>query len=364
VPWTDQHLSRRAVALPAAVLSLPLLVVLAPLVLPIAALVDLVTAPRRWPTIRLYGGATTYAALETAGLVASAALWLATGFGRGIDRPWSRRAHHRLQVWWAGRLRAVGRRWLGIRIEVEGDDLLSPGPLVALPRHASIVDALVPAWLFGVDHDLRLRYVLKDELLWVPCLDVVGNRLPNHFLDRDGGPAQLAPLRELGTGLTADEVVIVFPEGTFPTPERRETVRARLARRDPELGEIAGRLAHLLPPRPGGALTLLEASDDVGADVVLIAHVGLEVFTPVTAVWRRVPLREPVRLKVWRFRRADLPGDLAGRRRWLLERWEELDRWVDDVWTTRGAPRRATIAPDDAGDRRRTSRRPPGGGPS
>ena len=31
---------------------------------------------------------------------------------------------------------------------------------------------------------MRPRYVLKDDLLIDPCLDIVGNRLPNHFLDR------------------------------------------------------------------------------------------------------------------------------------------------------------------------------------
>jgi len=38
--------------------------------------------------------------------------------------------------------------------------------------------------------------VLKRELLADPCLDIVGNRLPNHFLDRhatDSGP-ELAAL--------------------------------------------------------------------------------------------------------------------------------------------------------------------------
>ena len=34
-------------------------------------------------------------------------------------------------------------------------------------------------------YHLRLRYVLKRELLWDPCLDIVGQRVPNIFVDRD-----------------------------------------------------------------------------------------------------------------------------------------------------------------------------------
>ncbi|HSL59361.1 MAG TPA: lysophospholipid acyltransferase family protein [Acidimicrobiales bacterium] len=338
VPSTSRHLRRRAVALPAAVLSLPILVVLAPLAVPLAALVDLVLARRRWPSLRIYGGAVNYGALETAGLLASGGLWLATGFGLWIDRPWSRRAHHRLQVWWAGQLRATGERWAGIRLEIEGDELMEPGPLLVLPRHASVVDALLPSWMCGVDHDLRLRYVLKDELLWVPCLDVVGNRLPNHFIDRDGGAGEIDAIRHLGTGLGDDEVVIIFPEGTFPTPALRRKLPERLARRDPELAELAAGLRHLLPPRPGGTLALLDATDDVGADVVLIAHVGLEVLTPVTAIWRRIPLCRPVQVKVWRIPRHEIPVGLAERRRWLLATWQVLDDWVDAATRARATP--------------------------
>ena len=64
------------------------------------------------------------------------------------------------------------------------------------------------------------RYVLKRELLADPCLDVVGQRLPNHFLDRqatDSTPELLA-LEELVTGIDESTVGIIFPEGTRVEP--------------------------------------------------------------------------------------------------------------------------------------------------
>ena len=53
-----------------------------------------------------------------------------------------------------------------------------------LCRHASLADSLVSAWVITSVAGMNPRYVLKRELLVDPCLDIVGNRLPNHFLDR------------------------------------------------------------------------------------------------------------------------------------------------------------------------------------
>ena len=43
---------------------------------------------------------------------------------------------------------------------------------------------------YAIPHQVRLRYVLKRELLLDPCLDIVGNRLPNCFVARSGADAQ------------------------------------------------------------------------------------------------------------------------------------------------------------------------------
>lgn len=54
------------------------------------------------------------------------------------------------------------------QLEVEGVNALQPGPLVVLMRHASLADTLLPAVVIA-SHGIRLRYVLKRELLWDPC---------------------------------------------------------------------------------------------------------------------------------------------------------------------------------------------------
>ena len=56
--------------------------------------------------------------------------------------------------------------------------------MVALCRHASIADALVVGWVLSARAHLKPRFVLKKELSFDPCLDVVGRRVPNYFVDR------------------------------------------------------------------------------------------------------------------------------------------------------------------------------------
>ena len=79
------------------------------------------------------------------------------------------------------------QRIFGITIEVEGTDELRDGPIIVFLRHSSVADTLLPAVFIANPNGLKLRYVLKHELLWDPCLDIVGNRLPNSFVRRGSG---------------------------------------------------------------------------------------------------------------------------------------------------------------------------------
>ena len=109
----------------------------------------------------------------------------------------------------------------------------------------------------------RLRYVLKRELLWDPCLDIVGHRLPNCFIERGAkiSAPEIERIRGLAQDLGPTDGVLIYPEGTRFTPERREAVLARIeARGDTALLERARALQNVLPPRLGGSLALLEES--------------------------------------------------------------------------------------------------------
>ena len=76
------------------------------------------------------------------------------------------------------------RRLLGLRFEVEGDELVGRGPMIVLYRHASIVDNALPAVLISRPHGIDLRYVLKDELQALPTLDIGARWVPTCFVHR------------------------------------------------------------------------------------------------------------------------------------------------------------------------------------
>ena len=118
---------------------------------------------------------------ETLGILASTWLWLR--FRRAdefLD------ANYRLQCWWAQSLKRIAGYLFRLDFELTGlEALAGPGALM-LPRHASIADTLIPMVFYAIPRRIRLRYVLKRELLFDPCLDIVGNRLPNYFVDRGG----------------------------------------------------------------------------------------------------------------------------------------------------------------------------------
>jgi 1-acyl-sn-glycerol-3-phosphate acyltransferase len=269
-----------------------------------------------------------YLGAEVVGLLAAACLWLARPFA-GWDAARWRDLHFQLQSWWATTLFHGLVRCFDLRVEVEGlrDARLGDGPYLMLIRHTSAGDTLLASALIGRPYGMRLRYVLKRELLRDPCLDVVGQRLPHYFVDRaseDPG-REVARVQELARGLSRHDGVLIYPEGTRYTAARRTRVLERLAQEgDAKLLEYASALRHVLPPRPRGTLGLLDAAP--GADVVVCAHAGFEI-TPGQlargALWRRT-----IHVVFERVPRARIPAGRDARAQWLREVWRDVDAWV------------------------------------
>jgi 1-acyl-sn-glycerol-3-phosphate acyltransferase len=170
---------------------------------------------------------------------------------------------------------------------------------------------------------------MKRELLWDPCLDVVGQRTRNAFVRRGSGQREkeIALLRGLAGALGPRDGVLLFPEGTRFTPAKRERAIAQLT----DTGSIE-RLAFVrglrcvLPPRRGGAMALLETRPDV--DVAFLAHVGFERTATLNDLWSGQLIGQTIRLQFWRVPSADIPRTAAGRITWLDQQWERVDEWV------------------------------------
>lgn len=321
---------RRAVSLSVLALVTLALVGGLPVWLALGALVDVVSAllgrGARLATTRAVLLVVWFALAESWGVLMAGLTWL-----RGpwmSDEAWTE-AHYRLQRRWADLLVLGAVRLYRWRIRVEGDEVLDGRPMLLLMRHTSSGDGLLAVRLVNTLRGYRLRFVVKRELLWDPCLDLVGHRIANAFVRRDGADsaAEIARVGALARDLGPGEGVILFAEGTRYTPERYARALARLEREgQTELLERARRLRCSLPPRPGGVLGLLETNP--GLDVVICGHVGLEPATRLPDFVRGALVGAELRVRFWRFPASELPKDASGRVRWLSERWEELDAWA------------------------------------
>ena len=132
------------------------------------------------------------------------------------------------------------------------------------------------AWVLADHAGLKPRYVLKKELKLDPCLDVVGHRLPNYFIDRTSAniASELQGIEQMAAGLGANEVAVIFPEGSRANPQKRSRAISKLEQRSPSRAARLRKLQHLLPPKPAGASALLAAVPN--ANVITMWHSGFD----------------------------------------------------------------------------------------
>lgn len=316
-------LLRRLITVPAVLLSFVLITALSPVLFAIALATDVVRKLAGGPSfvaVRILAFGWAYLLGE---------VWALAALGATAVLPLERkrRVTYRLQGNWASwNLRAL-RTIFSVDLDVSGQDTLTPGPLVLLVRHASIVDTLLPATLVARPLGMKLRYVLKRELLVDPALDIAGNRLPNHFITRGtgGSAAELDAIQSLSSGLTEDEGILIYPEGTRFSEEKRVRFIARFSEAgEPIASSVAG-LRRVLPPRPRGTLGILSATT---ADVVVLVHRGLEGLATVADIWRGGLVGSNLDVAFWRIERPDIPTERQDRLEWLYRLWADVDSWV------------------------------------
>ncbi len=324
-------------------LQLVVLLLVAVLLVPLAvvAVVATVVRPRRLLPLRAWAYAVVFLALELLGLLAALALWVASGFGLRLHRPAFERAHYDV----LGALLAEGVRFarllFGLRLVTDGtgwsplDDGVpgSTNAMVVLSRHAGPGDSfLLVHTLLDRDHLRRPRIVLKELLRLDPLVDVYLTRLPSSFLPPGGDTEEL--VAELARGMDEEDALLIFPEGGNTSPARRRSAVDRLRGKGlHRAAEQAERMRHLLPPRPGGVAAALAAAPY--ADVVFVAHAGLDHLSEPLDLWRGLPMTGEVRLR-WDFVPADgVPRGKEEQVDWLYAEWEAMDAWVA-LHSTRG----------------------------
>ena len=317
--------ARRAITIPGYAIGAAFAIATLPLSVPLVLIHD-AARRNRWSGVRSLLALTHYLLGEALGIAASGILWLAARVAPSRAIEWN----FRLQCWWASWLYGGTRLLYGLQMRVRGEAAVRDGPLLFLMRHASVIDTLLPAVLVSSRTGVQLRYVMKRELLWDPCLDIVGQRMRNVFVRRGqgGSEAEIARVREVARDLGPREGVVLFPEGTRFTPRKRQQLLSRLAESaEPKLVERSRALQHVLPPRLGGVLALLEEAP--GVDVVFCAHTGFESLRTLNDLWNGELVGRVIDVEFWRVPAATIPAGRAGRVDWLFDQWERVDAWLE-----------------------------------
>src|SRR4051794_8316670 len=257
---------------------------------------------------------------EMQGLAGVAAIYLITGGPLGRGSLARRRLVYDLRIHWCRSHLAGIRVLFGLTFEVEGLELAGPGPEIVLIRHASIIDNTLPDALIGHAHGIGLRFVLKRELEMIPTIDIGGRWVPTIFVRRASADPEreVAALRRLAHDLGPGEGVLIYPEGTRHTPQKLAAAQEAIAARQPEVAPLSARLRHVLPPRLGGPLALLEEAR--GADVVVCGHVGLDGFEYISDIWGGGLVGTTVKIRFWRYPAASVPEGERERLEWRYEK--------------------------------------------
>jgi 1-acyl-sn-glycerol-3-phosphate acyltransferase len=326
------RLLRRGLVAPAVIILTGLIWVLLPVWLILAAALS-PRLPGRWRALRLLWVVILYATAESVMLVVLLGWWFASGFGRQIRRPYWEGIHYDLVqgVMWVFFREA--KRVLHLEIATDGPapDAHPGRPLLVCCRHAGPGDSFILINALMHTYAREPRVVLKDTLAWDPAIDVVLNRVPARFITPNpaAGEDLETQIAALATGLDENDAFVIFPEGGNFTPRRRERGIERLRKLGLDrMAQRAEAMTNVLAPRPGGFLAALDAAP--AADVVLVAHTGLDHLLTVGDVWRELPMDKRIVMRWWKVPRAEIPADREERIDWLYGWWERIDRWIED----------------------------------
>jgi 1-acyl-sn-glycerol-3-phosphate acyltransferase len=317
--------------------------------------------PRRSRLLRVIILGLAWSTGEVAALTVFLCLWLVSGFGGRLDtEPYQARQYEVMRRFLDLIYRVAGRV-CGLRVTVAGPPQAGPPqagapsdrPLIVLSRHAGPGDSLLLIHYLLNVCERRPRVVMKATLQLDPTVDFLANGLPNAFLRRAARAGKAAgsrqhteQIRRLAAGMTAGSALVIFPEGGNWTPLRWQRAADRLRRAGrPDLAERARAMPNVLPPHANGALAAIAACPQ--ADVVFVAHTGLDRMVSVRDVWRSLLTDMEVRARWWRVPAASVPRSVSRDTQvtWLYDWWARIDAWITAENPVRPETAAVTAAP-------------------
>jgi len=321
-----------------------------------------------------------WSAGEIAALTVFLCLWIVSGFGGRLDTEPYQDRHYAVMKWFLDLIYRTAVRVCGLNVTVSGTGPASTGsastgpaspgagrPFIVLCRHAGPGDSLLLIHYLLSVCERRPRVVMKATLQLDPSVDVVANRVPNAFLRRTKSKSRSETnrglrtgaadtrhtdqIRRLAAGLDGRGALAIFPEGGNWTPYRWRRAIDRLRRRGrPDLADRAAAMPNVLPPHVNGALAAITACPQ--ADVIFVAHTGLDRLVSVRDVWRSLRADLELRARWWCVPAANVPRSAAREAQitWLYDWWQRIDAWItaenaagkdpagEDAQTDRGGP--------------------------
>jgi len=333
-------LVRRLVLMPLVVVFAVVFIVLSPVLAVLALVCGLIALPRggRMRSLRLTFFTLIGLSADLATLFALAGLWIASGFGRRLGTEAYQRRHYELMRWFLDTAYWGAGRAYGLHLEVEepapsGEGMISllTRPVIVLSRHAGPGDSFMLIHQLLSVYSRSPRLVMKAALQLDPTVDLFGNRLPNVFIDKHetGENIFTRQIKQLAAGIGERGALVIFPEGGNWTPLRwRRGIRRLEDQGRPTLASRARHMPNLLPPRPGGALAAIEACPE--ADVIFVAHSGMETIITIGDVWSRFPIDQVIKARWWRVPHDQVPREAEheDRVKWLYDWWQLIDAWI------------------------------------
>ena len=338
-------LLRRLALVPLVVVIAACLVALTPLV----ALASWASAlVRRWTgyghrsrPLRVAWLALTWSVGEMAALTVLLCLWIVSGFGGRLDTEPYRTRHYAVMGRFLDQIYRAAERACGLRVEVAGppDEAAGrrpPGHRAEPARGPRRLAARRPPSAHG------LRSAAPGRHEGDPSAGPEPGRRGQPGAQRVPAPppkracALAIVSRSSRSGGWRPALASAMPSSFSPkagTGRRCAGVGRidRLRRQgQAELAKRAAAMPNLLPPRTGGAFAAIGACPS--ADVIFVAHTGLDKLVSVRDVWQSLRTDVSVHARWWRVPAAEVPRGVDHQKQtaWLFDWWERLDGWITE----------------------------------
>ena len=332
------RLIRRLVLAPLVIILAVGFLVLSPFLALLALVFGLMARARagHMRSLRLVGFALVWSVAETVALVMLAGLWGVSGFGGRLRTEPYQSRHYAVMRWFLDLMYRGAEGTYGLRVEVDEPEVTAAEaaarltrPVIVLRGHAAAGGSFLLVHQLLSVYQRRPRVVMKATLQLDPSVDIVvtGCRTCSSSTSR--------PVRASSPGRSNG-----WPAGSIRTARWSSSLRAGTGRRTAGAGGSGGwsKGRRTWPAGPGHAeLAPAPARRDPGghlglpdADVIFVAHAGLDNIITLGDVWGKFPINQVIRARWWRvpFEAVPRSAEQEAQVQWLYDWWEQIDTWI------------------------------------